>query len=325
MRAIIPVAGIGSRLKPHTNTVPKVLLTVGDKPILGHILQKLLDSGVNEATFVTGHLGSMIKHYVEKNYPQMDSIFVEQKKPEGLGHAIYQAANTFGNDEIFIILGDTIFDVDLDKVFNLGSSALGLKYVDDPRRFGVAIIQEGRITQLVEKPEVPPSNMAIVGLYYIKNSQRLADCLKHNIENNIRTRGEFQLTDALQKMLDLGEEMVPFTVDGWYDCGKPETLLETNRFLLSKDHGADSGDKVVVIPPCYVHPNSEIINSVIGPFVTVSEGVRISDSVVKNSIIGINAEVERSILEDSLIGANSFLRGKYTRVNTGDSSEIDFN
>lgn len=325
MRAIIPVAGIGSRLKPHTNTIPKVLLTVGDKPILGHILQKLLDSGIHEATFVTGHLGGMIKHYVEKNFPMIDSIFVEQKKQEGLGHAIYQAAHTFGNDEIFIILGDTIFDVDLDKVFALGASALGLKYVDDPRRFGVAIIEDGEIKQLVEKPEVPPSNMAIVGLYYIRNSEKLAECLKHNIDNDIRTRGEFQLTDALQMMLDQGEKMVPFTVDGWYDCGKPETLLETNRFLLSKHHDSNGSGKVVINPPCYIHPSAVIMNSVVGPFVTISEGVKISESVVKNSIIGPHAEVERCIFEDSLIGANSFLRGKYTRVNTGDSSEIDFN
>jgi glucose-1-phosphate thymidylyltransferase len=325
MRAIIPVAGIGSRLKPHTNTIPKVLLTVGDKPILGHILQKLLDSGIKEATFVTGHLGGMIKQYVEKNYPEMDSIFVEQKKQEGLGHAIYQAAHTFGNDEIFIILGDTIFDVDLDAVIALGANALGLKYVDDPKRFGVAIIENGKIKQLVEKPEVPPSNMAIVGLYYIKNSQKLAECLRSNIENNRRTRGEFQLTDALQMMLDQGEEMVPFTVDGWYDCGKPETLLETNRFLLSKHHDSNGSGKVVINPPCYIHSSALIENSVVGPFVTVSEGVKITDSVVKNSIIGPHAEVVRCIFEDSLIGANSFLRGKFTRVNTGDSSEIDFN
>ncbi|OQY76322.1 MAG: nucleotidyl transferase, partial [Ignavibacteriales bacterium UTCHB3] len=228
-------------------------------------------------------------------------------------------------DEIFIILGDTIFDVDLRKVFALGSSALGLKQVDDPRRFGVAVIEEGKIQKLVEKPEVPPSNMAIVGLYYIKNSTKLAESLGYNIQNNIRTRGEFQLTDALQKMLDDGETMLPFTVDGWYDCGKPETLLETNRFLLSHDHNGDNAGELVIIPPCYIHPSAELKNSVIGPYVTVSEGVKISNSVVKNSIIGPNAEVEQSILEDSLIGPNSFLRGKYTRVNTGDSSEIDFN
>jgi len=319
------VAGIGSRLKPHTNTIPKVLLTVGDKPILGHILQKLLDSGVHTATFVTGHLGEMIQKYVEKNFPMIDSTFVKQKNQEGLGHAIYTAAGTFGGDEIFIILGDTIFDVDLRKVFALGSSALGLKQVDDPRRFGVAVIEEGKIQKLVEKPEVPPSNMAIVGLYYIKNSTKLAESLGYNIQNNIRTRGEFQLTDALQKMLDDGETMLPFTVDGWYDCGKPETLLETNRFLLSHDHNGDNAGELVIIPPCYIHPSAELKNSVIGPYVTVSEGVKISNSVVKNSIIGPNAEVEQSILEDSLIGPNSFLRGKYTRVNTGDSSEIDFN
>jgi glucose-1-phosphate thymidylyltransferase len=325
MRAIIPVAGIGSRLKPHTNTIPKVLLTVGDKPILGHILQKLLDSGIDKATFVTGHLGDMIKDFVEANFPMFDSIFVEQNKQEGLGHAIYQAAHTFGDEDILIILGDTIFDVDLNAVFCKNANSLGLKFVSDPKRFGVAIIEDGKIVKLVEKPDVPPSNMAIVGLYYIKNSHKLSECLKDIIDNDRRTRGEFQLTDALQMMLDQGEEMLPFIVDGWYDCGKPETLLETNRFLLSKDYDSKESGKVVINPPCYIHPTAVIENSVVGPFVTVSEGVTITDSIVKNSIIGMNAEVVCSVFEDSLIGANSFLRGKFTRVNTGDSSEIDFN
>ena len=152
MRAIIPVAGIGTRLKPHTHTTPKVLLNVGGKPILGHIIDKLLEEGIKKSTFVIGYLGEMIREYVINEYPSMQSDFVEQESMEGLGHAIYTAIPTFDDKEIFIILGDTIFDVDLKKVFTKNYSALGVKEIDDPRRFGVAVMNNGFIEKLVEKP-----------------------------------------------------------------------------------------------------------------------------------------------------------------------------
>ncbi len=143
MRAIIPVAGIGSRLKPHTFSTPKVLLNVGGKPIISHIIDKLLEEGINKATFVIGHLGEMIKEYIQSEYPKLKSDFIEQKNKEGLGHAIYTAIPTFDEKEIFIILGDTVFDVDLKTVFKLKHSSLGVKKVEDPRRFGVAVIEDG--------------------------------------------------------------------------------------------------------------------------------------------------------------------------------------
>ncbi len=153
MQAIIPVAGFGSRLKPHTYSIPKVLLNVGGKPILAHILDKLLEENITKATFVIGHLGDMIKEYVLKEYSSIDSEFIEQESMEGLGHAIYTAIPTFKESEIFIILGDTIFDVNLKNVFKSKKSALGVRHVDDPRRFGVAIIDNGYIKKLVEKPQ----------------------------------------------------------------------------------------------------------------------------------------------------------------------------
>ncbi len=161
MRAVIPVAGIGSRLKPHTYTTPKVLLNVGGKPIIGHIIEKLLDERITKATFVIGHLGDMIKSYVQREYPTLKADFVIQEQMEGLGHAIYTAIPTFDDEEIFIILGDTIFDVNLKEVFKNKHSALGVKYVEDPRRFGVAVIDDGQIRKLVEKPLISVSNLAL--------------------------------------------------------------------------------------------------------------------------------------------------------------------
>ncbi len=234
MRAIIPVAGMGTRLRPHTFTVPKVLLNVAGQPILGHILDKIIGEGITSATVVVGHMSDKIREFVESAYPSLKAEYVQQDDPMGLGHAIYLSREYLKDEPVLIILGDTIFDVDLKPVLRGTETAIGVKSVDDPRRFGVAETDNGYITRLVEKPEKPASNLAVVGLYYIRNGRSLAGCLEQIVASDIRTRGEYQLTDALQMMLTRGEKMRTFDVEGWYDCGKPETLLSTNRALLEK-------------------------------------------------------------------------------------------
>ena len=324
MRAIIPVAGIGTRLKPHTHSTPKALLNVGGKPIIAHILDKLLEEGINKATFVIGYLGDMIKDYIQKKYPSVQSSFVEQEKMEGLGHAIYTAIPTFDDDEIFIILGDTIFDVNLKGVFKNKVSALGVKEVEDYKRFGVAVVKDGFIEKLVEKPQTPVSNLALVGLYYVSNKQILIDSLNELVQKDIRTKGELQLTDALQIMINKGEKVTTFPVNGWYDCGKPETLLSTNQYLLNKKSNFKPRENVVVIQPVFISDDADVSNSVIGPYATISSGCKIKECIVKNSIIDSNAHVEKALLDNSIIGSNSFVRGAYKRLNSGDSSEVDF-
>ena len=324
MRAIIPVAGIGTRLKPHTHSTPKALLNVGGKPIIAHILDKLLEEGINKATFVIGYLGDMIKDYVEKKYPSVQSSFVEQEKMEGLGHAIYTAIPTFDEEEIFIILGDTIFDVNLKDVFKNKVSSLGVKEVEDYQRFGVAVVKNGFIEKLVEKPQTPVSNLALVGLYYVSNKNILIDSLNELVEKDIRTKGELQLTDALQIMIDKGEKVTTFPVDGWYDCGKPETLLLTNQYLLKKKSFFKPRENVVINQPVFIADDADVTNSIIGPFATISSGCKIKECIVKNSIIDTNSHVEKALLDNSIIGSNSFVRGAYKRLNSGDSSEVDF-
>lgn len=324
MRAIIPVAGFGSRLKPHTFTIPKVLLNVGGKPILGHIIESLLDQKVNRATFIYGHLGEMIIEFVKKNYPSLDAEFIQQKELLGLGHAIYTAIPSFDTEEIFIILGDTIFDVDLKKVFSSEESSLGVKYVEDPSRFGVAVLEKGLIKKLVEKPAKPISNIALVGLYYIKNPDTLKKSLELLVKDDRKTRGEYQLTDALQMMIEWGEKMTTFNVEGWYDCGKPETLLATNEYLLSKRGTHKVFPNSVVIPPVFVAENARVFNSVIGPYTTIGEKAEVNSSIIQNSIIGDGASVHTALLDKSIIGNNSVIKGSYKKLNTGDSSEIDF-
>lgn len=323
MRAIIPVAGFGTRLRPHTLTHPKVLLNVGGKPIISHIVEKLLQENITEATFIVGYLGDKIEKYITDTFPELKADYVEQKELLGLGHAIYQASRTFNNEEIVIILGDTVFDVDLNQITHLETSSLGIKEVEDPRSFGVAELENGFITKLIEKPLVPTSNLALVGLYYIKNSALLTSSLEELFEKNIRTNNEFQLTDALQIMINKGEMFSTFPVEGWYDCGKPETLLSTNQFILAKNRLQIKIDSVVINQPVYIAPTAKIENSVIGPFVSIGDNCEVLDSVIKNSIINKNSKVEKMILTDSIIGADAKVQGSLHKMNVGDSLELE--
>ncbi len=323
MKAIIPVAGVGTRLRPHTYTLPKVLLNVAGKPILGHILDALQQHNIDEATIIVGYMGDLVEDYVRRNY-SMNVTFIYQEERLGLGHSIWIAREHItDNEPLLIILGDTIFDVDLSLATNSRFSTLGVKSVDDPRRFGVVELEKGFISKLIEKPENPTTNLALVGLYFINNPTLLVDSLQTLIDNNIRTRDEYQLTDALQMMIDKGEKFTTFPVEGWYDCGKPETLLSTNRYLLDGKSTYKTPEGVVIIPPAFVAENAIVERSVIGPYTTVASGATVIDSVVRDSIISDGATVTASTLEQSIIGNNAIVKGKFSRLNVGDSSEID--
>lgn len=325
MRAIIPVAGYGTRLRPHTYTVPKVLLNVAGKPIIAHILDALIDYGITDATFIVGPMGEQIEQYVTRRYPPLRATFVEQTVPLGLGHAIWCARTTFDHEPIIIILGDTIFDADLERFVQSPTSAIGVKEVEDPHRFGVVEVANGTIVRLVEKPSDPPSRLAIVGLYLIRNSQLLVECLEHLIAGDIRTKGEYQLTDALQCMLDRGEHITAFPIEGWYDCGKPEALLETNRFLLERyQQSVIPPTNAIVLPPSYVAPTATIERSIIGPYATIGDGAIVRDARVANSIIGACAQVSAVVLDDSIIGNNATVSGSFHSLNVGDSSQINY-
>lgn len=329
MKAIIPVAGIGSRLKPHTHTQPKSLIPVAGKPILGHIIDSLKKGGVNEFIFIIGYLGDKIEQYVSQHYKDYKSTFVIQTLGKGIGHAIWLARDQFADDEpVLIVLGDTIFEADLKKVIAGGESALGVKKVEDPRQFGVAELDdEGYITHLIEKPSIPRSNLALVGLYFIRETKVLRECLEFNIENEIRTQNEFHLTDALQAMISKGVKLRTFQVESWFDCGKKDVILQTNRNLLKAADGKNIPDFArqgnIIVPPVYISPRAKIENSIIGPDVSVGDDAVISRSVVKNSIIGQHAEIRSAILENSLIGSDSVLTGPVHSLNIGDSTEIN--
>ncbi len=321
--AIIPVAGVGSRLRPHTHTVPKALINVAGKPILAHILDDLMAIGVRRLVLVIGHMGDRIEGFVRAHYGQLDLVFVEQPERLGLGHAVHLAESAAAGGPVLIDLGDTILQADFSRLKVGGSSLLGVREVDDPRRYGIVELKDGRVVKLTEKPEHPTSNLAIVGFYFIQDSALLFECLRENISKDVRTKGEYQLTDALQRMIERGAVMEPLPIDAWFDCGSPETLLQANRELLDRQTQGTSIPGSVVRPPVSIAPDAVIENSIVGPHVTVAAGASLKSCSVKNSIINENARVEDILLDASVIGENALVRGNFKRLNVGDSSEVE--
>jgi len=324
--AIVPVAGAGTRLRPHTHTTPKSLLLVAGKPILAHILDQIRTVSPERVILVVspGPQGERIREYAaSRSTPDFTIECAIQAEPLGLGHAVAQAKTLAGSSPLLIMLGDTIVQARLGDLVK-GGSRVGVREVKDPRRFGVATVRGDRIVELVEKPDQPPSNLALVGLYYIEKGPLLFDCLDRLIREGRRTRGEVQLTDALGLLMERGEELRPFPVEGWYDCGKTETLLETNRALLDQLATPAGREGVVVLPPVALDPTAEIIAAVIGPHVTIGPRAQVRQAVVRNSIVNEGATVTDILLEGSVVGENAVVRGAYQRLNVGDSSEVEY-
>jgi len=322
MKAIVPAAGVGTRLRPHTHTAPKVLLNVAGRPILAHILDEILELGVDELVLIVGYMGDRIRQYVDSHY-DISVHYVEQPERLGLGHAVFLARDMIREGPTLIVLGDTIFDADFKRILSERTNYIGVKAGDDPSRFGIVELDGNRITRLVEKPDDPPTNLAIVGIYYLSESARLFQALDTIITNDIRTRGEYQLTDALQQMLEAGEEMCPLPVEGWFDCGKRETLLATNRHLLDRGMGVANLDGAHIVAPVAIDPSAVIEGSVVGPYVSIAEGVTIRNAIIRDSIVNERARVEDMLLDGSVVGEDAVVRGGFQRLSVGDSSEIE--
>jgi len=329
MRAIIPVAGAGIRLRPLTYTQPKPLIPVGGKSILAFIIDELVDVGIDDFVFIIGYLGDKIKNYVEDHYPDLKVEFVIQEERLGLGHAIWTARDAInGADEILIALGDTIFELDLKEMMAMDTSCFGVQKVDDPRNFGVVEIGDnGFVTRVVEKPVIPKSNLAMVGLYKIKEVEELIDAIDFNIKNDIRTVDEFQLTDGLMRMIDNSVKFSTIKLNKWFDCGKKDILLETNKILLQNGNFEQNDQNYtnsIIISPVSMGPNCKIENSIIGPHVTIGGDVIIIASIIKDSIIGDFSQIEEAVLKKSIIGNDAAIRGLAQSLNIGDNTEIDF-
>jgi glucose-1-phosphate thymidylyltransferase len=332
MKALIPVAGIGAKLRPHTYTQTRALVPIAGKPILAHIVDTLIAGGIKEFVFITGYLGSKTELFLKKHYQNSDiSIsFVRQEPREGIGHALWCAREHLNeNEEIVIMLGDTILNLDLKQFLQQEHSVVGTHKVDTPSNFGVVEVnEEGFVKKLVEKPKIPKSNLAMVGIYKIANPLLLKEGITYITNNQVKTHGEYQLTDILTYMIENGEQIKTFHVDNWYDCGKKESLLEANAILLGKPEFKQKLQKrfpgTVIIPPVSFGENCTINNAIIGPNVAVGDNTKINYSIVKNSIIGSYTEVQSTVLNNSIIGSDTTLKGLSQSLNIGDNAEINF-
>jgi glucose-1-phosphate thymidylyltransferase len=334
MKVIIPVAGFGTRLRPHTLLHPKVLMIVAGKPMIYFIVEQIIKEKISEhIIFIVGHFGDRIKEYILKEFGHNKDIrfeFLEQDEPKGLGHAVYCAKPAFDDEdnEALIILGDTLFDVDLKKLATHTLSVIGVKKVDNPSRFGVVEKNKyGNVNRLIEKPaskKVSPSNEAIVGLYYIKNVVKLFLSLENIFKNDVKTKGEYQLTDALAKMIENGEKMTTYDVQGWLDCGKIETILETNAYLLDKLYANKNYEfeNTIIMAPVYIEDGCKIKNCTIGPNVSISKECVIENTIIKNSILNDNCEIDNSEINDSLVGFNCKVKNYKGTMTLGDYSEV---
>lgn len=341
MQVVIPVAGLGTRLRPHTHTRPKPLVTVAGKPVLGHILDKLVGLDIERMVFIVGYLGEQIREYVETHY-DFPTAYVTQRELRGQAHAIRLTREQV-DGPMLIIFVDTIFDADLKALEQVDEGGvIYVKEVDDPRRFGVVTLDEqGIITRFVEKPSVPISNLAVIGMYYIKDHALLYECIDELIEEGQQTKGEYYLADALQRMVDRGVRLKAGPIDVWEDCGTAESLLQTNRYLLREtvtNHAVSEG--AIIIPPVSIPASARIEDSVIGPYVSVGEncvvrksvvgpyvslanGSEVDCAIIRDSIVNEGARIETAMLSNSLIGNHARVRNSLERLNVGDSSQID--
>lgn len=336
MKAIIPVAGAGTKLRPLTYTQPKALIPIAGKTLLSVIVDQLVEAGVDDFVFVIGYLGEKIQRYVEKTYPDLKHAFVHQDDRRGIGHAIWLTRDWIApTEKIVIVLGDTVADYNVSAMLQSPTSLIGVRKVDDPRSFGVAELNPGdRVTKVVEKPLIPKSNMAMVGIYYIRESDALFSALDSHLKDHIGEDGEYHLTHALQTMIESGVQMEAMRVDNWYDCGKKETLLSTNAILLRRmaEQGhfptslaevARRYPQAVFIPPVHIAEGCSIMHSIIGPNVSIGENTHVQSSIMRDSIVGSFAQLEDVVLHGSIIGNDAFVRGANQSLNIGDNTEID--
>ncbi len=326
MKAIIPIAGVGTRLRPHTHSTPKVLVPVAGKAMLDYIIDDLVEISCDEMIFIIGYLGDKVKEHIKTKYPNVKAEFVVQEEMGGLGHAIWHAKSLAEDDEVLIVLGDTIIKADLDKMVSGKNSKIAVQEVDDPHRFGIVELDGKRIKSFVEKPDNPPSNLAIVGVYYIKEAKQLFDYLQQNVDKDKRTKGEIQLTDALANMLADGIVFETFEVNKWLDCGKKETLLETNRELLKISDTVISKDAklkdTVIIDHVHIESGAELERCVIGPYVSIGDNCKLNNTIVEDTIICNDAKIQGAVISESIFGNKSSLLIDHDEYNIGDNSEL---
>ena len=324
MKVIIPLAGKGTRLRPHTHVTPKPMMRVAGKPVMSYVLDELRElGGIEQIIYITGHLKEKVEDFARKSL-DIPSVFIEQKVQDGTAGAI-ALAREYVDQPVLIIFVDTIFDADLSVVNRTDADGIiWTKEVEDYQRFGVVVTdKDGNMTKIVEKPKTPISKRANIGLYYMRNWKLLFEGIDHVLASP-QNQGEYYLTDAFQYMIDKGAKIQVIDVEGWYDAGKIETMLETNQTMLEKGRArrpSGNGDYTIV-DPVYIEDNVILKGSTVGPNVSIGSGSVLENSSVSHSIVGTNARIKGSTIRNSLVGDDAVLEGINGEVTVGDHSEV---
>jgi glucose-1-phosphate thymidylyltransferase len=324
MKVIIPLAGKGTRLRPHTHVTPKPMMRVAGKPVMSYVLDELKKLGnVEQVIYITGHLKEKVEEYARAEL-DVPSVFIEQKIQDGTAGAI-ALARDYVDQPVLIIFVDTIFDADLTKVKSVDADGIiWVKEVEDYQRFGVVVTdKDGNMTRIVEKPKTPISKRANIGLYYIRNWRLLFEGIDWVLKQP-KNQGEYFLTDAFQYMIEKGAKIKVIDVKGWYDAGKIETMLETNEAMLARGRARrppSAGDSTI-IDPVYIEDNVTLRKSKVGPNVSIGAGSVLDGSEVSNSIVGSNAKITKSVIKNSLVGDDTVIQGVNGELTVGDHSEV---
>jgi len=337
MKIIVPMAGIGSRLRPHTLTTPKPLTLIAGKPIVQRLVEdiaQVVNQKIDEIAFIIGPVAKGFPGDTEerllkiaKDLNAKGSVFV-QEQALGTAHAI-QCAKAALDGPCVVAFADTLFKADFTLDAN-ADGAIWVKQVEDPKAFGVVKLKDGIITDFVEKPEEFVSDLAIIGIYYFKEGSILRDEIQYLLDNDIKDKGEYQLTNALENMKQKGLKFVPGTVNEWMDCGNKNVTVETNSKvleLLEKDGINLTSDDVTlenstIIQPCFIGENVVLKNTTVGPFVSLGENSVVENSTIKNSLIQSNVKITNANLDNAMIGHHAKYNGKYTSVSIGDYTEL---
>jgi glucose-1-phosphate thymidylyltransferase len=323
MQVIIPLAGKGTRLRPHTHLTPKPMLKVAGRPVMDWVMDKLKGLNVEELIFITGHLKGQVEEYARSHYT-IPSRFIEQKVQDGTAGAI-NLARPYVKGPVMIIFVDTVFEADLTIVDRIDADGIiWAKEVEDWQRYGVVVTDEqGFMTRIVEKPTEPISKLANIGLYFVRDVEALWRGIDHVLEAPAN-KGEYYLTDAFQHMIENGRRILTAEVGGWYDCGQLGTTLETNGILLSQGAAAHAavGPDVTIVEPVLIEADCTLEKCTIGPNVTLEAGSTVRESTIKHSIIGRGAIIERSKLTHSMLGDNVVMRQFDGTASVGQNSEV---
>ena len=324
MKVIIPLAGKGTRLRPHTHLVPKPMLKIAGKPVMAYILEDLERlGGVEQVIYVTGHLKEKVEQYARTQF-KLPAAFVEQTVQDGTAGAV-KLAQPYVDQDVLIIFVDTIFETDLSVIRKTDADGIiWVKEVEDYQRFGVVVTdKDGNMTKIVEKPDTPISKRANIGLYYVRNWKLLYEGIDW-VLNRPKNKGEYYLTDAFQYMIDKGAKIRVIDVEGWYDAGKIDTLLETNRVMLEKGHARrpKTDSDSTIIDPVYIEDDVVLKGARVGPNVSIGRGSIVENSELRDTLIGSNTKIVGSTLENSLIGDSAVIEGVRGELTLSDHSEV---